>query len=217
MDLEAWSSSVSNLVQAAAILIGGAWAYQKFVRGRTFRYRAHLAIKARLLDFEKDPVLRVQLVMRNEGLSKTDLSLQDEKQVVVRALSRNEWWPDVNIEWDESKAVARTRLFQAHTWLEPGETIEDDLLIPVGGDDRKPIAYRVRAIVKAPRGGVIRSVIARLSDRPRKLQVWTIDLIVPVTLREGRAVSDEGDGGLSDESEGDINKQLTTKGGRSHE
>jgi hypothetical protein len=184
MSFDAWSSSISDLVQAAAIVIGGAWAYLKFIRGRTFRYRARLDIAVQPFTYRKDPVLRIQATMHNEGLSRIDLSLQDEKQVVIHAVLHRQWLPDINVEWEQSGSeLIRTSLFQRHTWIESGETIEDELLVPVGAASDEVIAYRVRGIVKAPTGGLRDFIKTTLREGSRRqLQVWTDDLVLPAAL-----------------------------------
>jgi hypothetical protein len=174
VDLESASSSLSNLAQAGAIVIGGGWAYLKFVRGRTFGSRARLQVAVDRYRRGEDPTLVVHVSMHNEGLSKIDMSLPDEKLVRVDAIAAENWMPDLSIDWDEDATVVRrTPLLQEHEWLEPNETIEDQLLIPVqipGGSEA--IAYRVTARVTQPPQG----------RRRRRGQTWTAVLVMPVTL-----------------------------------
>jgi hypothetical protein len=173
VDLESISSSISNLAQAGAIIIGGGWAYLKFVRGRTFRSRARLRLDVDRYRRGGDPALVVHVSMHNEGLSKIDLSLPDEKLVRIDAIAADDWMPDLSIDWDEDATVVRrTPLLQEHEWLEPNETVEDHLLIPVqipGGSE--PIAYRVTARVTQPPQG-----------RRRMGQTWSAVLVMPVAL-----------------------------------
>jgi hypothetical protein len=46
MHLEAFSEIVYNFTTSGAVVIGGVWAYFKFVRGRTFSHRAELSVIA---------------------------------------------------------------------------------------------------------------------------------------------------------------------------
>src|SRR4051794_32789517 len=61
-----WISAGQNIVQGAAILVGGAWAYYKFVRGRTLHRRAELEVDASLIT-RRPPSLRTRTTMRNTG------------------------------------------------------------------------------------------------------------------------------------------------------
>jgi hypothetical protein len=188
---ESVSSSISNLAQAAALVIGGAWAYLKFIRGRTFKSRARLELSAERHRYEDDPALLVTVAMQNEGLSKINLSLPNEKFVRVDAISPETWMPDLTLDWDEDAVLLRrVPLLQAHKWLEPGETINDHLLIPLrtteaslpDAQSSKPIAYRVTARVTQP---------PRRWSRGTKGQTWTAVLVLPVLLASESAVEAE--------------------------
>jgi hypothetical protein len=50
-----WLSYLLNALQAVAIVVGGFFAYYKFVRGRTFHRRAELSVDAELIDGASEP------------------------------------------------------------------------------------------------------------------------------------------------------------------
>jgi hypothetical protein len=191
------SSSISDLVTAAAVVIGGGWAYMKYVRGRTFRNRARLDMAADIRESDHARALLVTVAMHNDGASRIELGLENEKFVRVDAVFDDEWTPDANIDWDTDGPVIMTRLFREHAWLEPDETITDELLMPLPSpDDTQALAYRVRARVFAPRqlGGRVGSLAARALGRKqgevtgwvrRTGQTWTQNRIVPVALSVG--------------------------------
>lgn len=199
MSLEDLVSALASVIQAVAILVAGGWAYMKFVRGRTFRGRVRLELEARRWSSEHREAVLVDVAMTNEGLSRIDLSREWEKFVRVDALVADDWWPDLNVDWERSEPVMMTPLFGQHEWIEPHETIKDELLVPLGAAASGVLAYRIRARVLAPRvvgGAVGRALAARFRPerrgsggwlRLKGATTWTADLVLPVGFAvEGR-------------------------------
>ena len=172
------SDSISSLVTAAAVLIGGGWAYMKYVRGRTFRNRAKLDMSVQPYGSHSAHALLVEVSMQNDGASRIELGLENEKFVRVDEVLEMDWTADGNVDWDADAPVMLTRLFTDHTWLEPNETISDEVLVPVPPPGRKVLAYRVTARVFAPRtvGGRLGSWLARVRDRQQgEVRGWMLD------------------------------------------
>jgi hypothetical protein len=204
------SSSISELVTAAAVLIGGGWAYMKYVRGRTFRNRAKLDLSVEPYEGRRAHALLVEVTMHNDGASRIELGLENEKFVRVDEVLDEDWTAAGNVDWDAGPPVMLTRLFDAHTWLEPNETISDQVLVPVPPPGRKVLAYRVKARVFAPRtvGGRVGSWLARMRHQKQgdvkgwmleSGQTWTEFVILPVGLSEqGKEV---GSGAPTDDAD----------------
>ena len=70
-----WADAVAALTQALAILLGGLWAYFKFVRGRTFAHRLELGIDASTVATAQGTGLKVTATVKNVGLTKLTLRL----------------------------------------------------------------------------------------------------------------------------------------------
>jgi hypothetical protein len=193
------ASSISDLVTAAAVLVGGGWAYMKYVRGRTFRNRARIDLTAAVCGWDHAYGLLVNVSMHNEGASRIELGLEYEKFVRVDAAFEDEWLPDANVDWDDSDPLIMTRLFREHAWVEPNETVDDEVLVPLPSPgDRAVLAYRVRASVTSPIviGGRVGNLVARAFRREqgeirgwvrRKGKTWTEDVIVPIALSPNEA------------------------------
>ena len=160
---------VAQIVQSAAIIVGGSWAYAEYVRGRTFRPRARLAITASLGRKDTDPVLLVRVSMENQGLGRLPLE-KDMSLVYVDDLPVSRWAPGATVHWDESKPIMVIPVFARHEWIEPGETITDNALLPLPRFE-DAVAYQARAWVRAPR-------------RFRKSGIaWSANAVVPVEMR----------------------------------
>src|SRR5262245_14886669 len=72
------ADSIQALVTAAAILVGGIWAYFKFAQGRTFRPRIEVDVSGQWRDvrenkglhIRKKKLLHARIRVKNIGLSK---------------------------------------------------------------------------------------------------------------------------------------------------
>lgn len=140
------ASALSDLVTAAALLVGGAFAYFRFARGRIFARRAEISLDATPLD---PPLsgLHVQLSVENTGASQ--LSLSDVRYLETFAITQDDWPHDTNVVW--GAPIIRTRVLRDHDWLESAETVGERLLVPLPPDDRGTpfVAYLVRARITA--------------------------------------------------------------------
>lgn len=158
------ASGVSSIVTTVAVLIGGIWAYRKFVQGRTFKPRLSASMNAQwhLLP-DVGHVLRVRIDVKNIGASRMILTPRGtgltiafpaERQTTEAHRSTDEWWPD--IRWETVRKMegsAQTRTFvvlKEHRWIEPGEAISDELLLNLG---REPTMARleVKLVWRVPR------------------------------------------------------------------
>jgi hypothetical protein len=190
------SSAISDLVTAAAVLIGGGWAYMKYVRGRTFHKRVRLDLAVEAWKSDNVSALLVRASMHNDGASRIELGLENEKFVRVQAIRKDDWTPDANVDWEAAEPVIRTYLFREPKWLEPNEAITDELLVPLASSDEgRVLAYRVQARVGIPHqfGGRLGYLAARAFGRrqsevigwvlrSRGCEIWTQSVIVPVAL-----------------------------------
>jgi hypothetical protein len=133
-DLEKLSNIARNFAQVLAFLVGGAWAYLKFVKGRTFKYRAEIEITASLYSFDEEPAPVVEVTLKNTGLSRIPLS---ENQALVHWdwLPSSRWMAGANADWVEvlSESVERqepvpvlaTPPSGEREAVRPGETLAD--------------------------------------------------------------------------------------------
>jgi hypothetical protein len=178
-DLTAISNDAAHFAQAAAVIAGGTFAWWKYLRGRTFRARADLAVSAVLWSSDTnsaDTALALTVSLRNTGLSRIRLVV-GAKAVLVDWVTRERWALSQNeLYWGPSTGMRQTDIFGGHDWIEPGEMITDDVVIPVPSAlDDGPLAYRVRAHVVRSQSPILRQL-----KRPR--EVWAAYVVVPGTL-----------------------------------
>jgi hypothetical protein len=164
-----WASAAQNIAQAFAIFAGGAWAYWKFVRGRTFHRRAELAVEACIVSGLQPRVVRAKITLTNTGAS--DIPLR-AKVVRVFAFTPGEADPDSKEpDW---RHIASAGAFRAHEWVESQEQIADDVLIEIetARDKIDALALRATCIVLGKRK---RTIIGR-----KRSTAWTSQTVIPL-------------------------------------
>jgi len=146
MDLKTAAEIADHVVTAAAVVIGGTWAYFRFVRGRTFKHRAELSSSLALTDSAGQRHFIVTVGLKNTGLSKLPLN-KDMKAIRLFGAPRKDTGETGQATW---KRIATYAFFDQHGWLEPQEEVQDDFLyvLPKTTEAGVPFtAYQVEAIV----------------------------------------------------------------------
>ena len=125
-----WLSSALKDVEAithiAAILLGGMWAYMKFIKGRLFYSRIEPTISAETLAQDSYRTLVISATIKNVGLSRVDI---DHAGSAMRILAHKENFAPsqaVSAEWD---LLGSFPVLEKHSWIEPGEPVREDRLI----------------------------------------------------------------------------------------
>jgi hypothetical protein len=180
------AKAIAALVQAAAIVVGGIWAYFKFVRGRTFAPRCEIDLQTTLVTNGAQHALRVEASLRNTGAAvKVGLD-PDLKLLYVFGVPAAQWKPNTTVDWGSHLSV--TEIFASHGWLESQETIRDEAVIPVNAfDDARGVGvYRVEC-----------QLVGKMSwwhpwwRLRRKTIGWSAVATVPVGLRPAAAPKQE--------------------------
>jgi hypothetical protein len=155
VDLKTATDVVNNIVTSSAVVIGGVWAYFKFVRGRTFARRAELAVSPAIEQSADSLYLSVTITLKNAGLSKLPLN-KDMKVVRLFGIADE---ADQNFTTPKWERISTLPILDQHDWLEAQETVTDMVIYSLQGSDGKDsghAAYQVEAIVGAPRRRVTR-------------------------------------------------------------
>jgi hypothetical protein len=155
MNVGDWVGAVQNGVATIAIIGGAAWGYFKFVRGRTFAFRAEPSVTGDLLRNGDKQGIRACVCVKNTGAAKIPLRA---KAVYVAALRAD----------GEQEKLAAAAVFEDHENLEAQETISDEVLIPLPDRDDAP-AY------------LLKFLFFERTTKPTAIQ-WTARAIVPGRL-----------------------------------
>ena len=121
---------IGTLVTALAVVIGGFWAYFKFIKGRT--YRPHVEVKQAGDWLGPDGALgfKATVSLKNIGAAKVEL-LQKGTGLRISKLADEQPAPPHESSWD---SLGVFKIFTKHEWIEPGETITDELLVRLPPD-----------------------------------------------------------------------------------
>jgi hypothetical protein len=155
VDIKTITEVVDNIVTSGAVVIGGIWAYFKFIRGRTFAHRAELNSTVALERTVGRSYLCVTVSLKNTGLSKLPL----EKDMKVMRLFGAAGEVDGRIDAAKWERLMTLPMLQHHEWLEAQETVTDTMVYSLPGvHEFGPhyAAYQVEAIVGASRNLITR-------------------------------------------------------------
>ena len=123
-----WADVIGTIITALAIIVGGTWAYFKFAKGRTFRPRIEIDMSGQWREVEGKKWLQARIRVKNIGASKIALE-QKGTGLRVRVLAADQPPPPDAAVWITRKTC---KIFVKHSWIEPGETISDDILLNLG-------------------------------------------------------------------------------------
>jgi hypothetical protein len=124
-----WDRTLDNtdtIVSILAILIGAAWAYIKFFRGRTFMPRLETGVSARVVPGDAKTHIVAKVLLKNVGLSRVDIHQEGT------ALRLGGYKGDMTgtkaaaVDWISLRAFS---IFERHRWIESGETICDEIMV----------------------------------------------------------------------------------------
>lgn len=173
-DIKTVTTIISNTVTAAAILAGGIWAYFKYAKGRTFRPRVSVNMLGQWQAVNGRHLLQTRVTVKNVGASKIVLR-QEGTGLKASTLGKAQPRPPASVKWDDQKVFT---ILKEHDWIEPGETVSDDLLLDLATPDPVPIQLEGRLVFQR---------------RRRNIEIFARKMI-PYNAVIGDAVEDKGKG-----------------------
>jgi hypothetical protein len=133
-----WTDAIGTIITAAAVITGGIWAYFKFAKGRTFRPRLEIEMSGQWLTISRKHWLQARIRVTNIGAAKVTLR-QDGTGLRVRVLATTQSPAPDYARWQQAGWLT---VLEDHAWIEPGETVSDDLLLNLGA---RPVPVRLDA------------------------------------------------------------------------
>jgi hypothetical protein len=133
---------VLAIAQAIAIVIGAAWAYFKFVRGRTFAERLEVSLEGTPFRVGESVALRIHVGMTNTGAAIVRLA-EEFTVVYVFGVTVDRATSGEHIDWGKHLDVVP--VFTRHEWIEAQETVADEVLVTLSHGEW--LAYRIELIV----------------------------------------------------------------------
>lgn len=134
-----WLDVADKAIKTFALLVGAGWTYLNYRRGRTFRRRLELEVTGEL--FERTGAHYLSMICRLKNVGLTEVPLQERGTAcTVFAIREAEMRPE--------KPEDIYEVFKEHAWIEPGELITHQELIPLPffSKDLVGILLRVRVV-----------------------------------------------------------------------
>jgi hypothetical protein len=128
---------IGKLITTIAIVIGGVWAYFKYIKGRLFHPRLELHIDGKFVIQGSIPHLLLNYEIKNIGLSKVDLNKGSSG---IRILKYNPPGDSLEIESADWKHIGSFPVLEKHSWVESNEVIKESSLYSITDADN--IVYR---------------------------------------------------------------------------
>jgi hypothetical protein len=126
-----------------AIIVGGLWAYYNYFKGRIYRTRIEPRILGEVCVTDGITYLTVNIQLKNAGVSKVDLQARGSGFRVYAYKMREEVSKTKFVEWNR---LATFPIFSDHGWIESGETIVEEHLVEIPGDDHLALMLELRAV-----------------------------------------------------------------------
>jgi hypothetical protein len=132
-------------------VIGGIWAYFKFVRYRTLKPRLIFSFDWKLLDQDYSHLLAIlRLKLENRGQAKVGLRKKKQHRcylkyaLITEALSLSQQ-PISLLTVPAQRLLHLDTVFAAHGWIEPGETIDDVKVLTIEKKKLLAVQFEVLA------------------------------------------------------------------------
>ncbi len=153
------ASGLSNVVSTFAILVGGSWAYLKYMRGSIHSTSCSLGVEGELVTTGDGELsgrgFLISCDIRNSGTVRLNFADDLACEVMVQYLTRQAWEDcraeDVEVQWAFVPLVVR-QIFHPNVcdefaFMDPGEERRVSLLEPL--PDEAVVAARVTVEVRA--------------------------------------------------------------------
>ena len=186
-DVPTWIGAIAAVASAAFVLVGGLWAYFKFIKDSPYIARTNLTVDASLLTGDGYDVVRAGCTVSAVGRGRIVFVKDDGYQrpsVSVYALTP-ELIRDPPEDWHD--ACGEAEIFADDESVEAGECLRDDALAWIGNRRSDTVAYRV-----------VGSLTAADKEGAKPYTWWSVS-IVPVALKPSAT---EGHNGKDDSRQG---------------
>lgn len=119
---------VTKIVGTLAVIIGGVWAYYKYIRGRLFHRRIELVINGEIVYVNSLPHLLLKYEIKNIGLSKLDLNKESSAIKVMKYRPPDDSLEVESAYWEQIGAFS---VLKNHSWVESTEIINESSLFSI--------------------------------------------------------------------------------------
>lgn len=130
-----------------AIVLGGAWAYFNFIKGRVYHPRLEPRVSAVLKPSPNFKHVLINAEVKNVGLSNVPIQKEGTGIRLLALTQENYVTTGWEIDWEDHHLVTLS-VFESHGWIEPGETIREQRLIPLREEGLLALRVELRIVSK---------------------------------------------------------------------
>jgi hypothetical protein len=139
-----WLDYTDKIVKIGAVVVGGSWAYMKFVKGRIYRDRLEPAVTGRVVSANKRNYVIATVTVKNVGASKVDIT---QRGTALRAFAfpvPGYTTPEADLQWTRLNTLS---LFEQNSWIEGTESVSDTIMFPIA-KNILAVTLQVRIVAK---------------------------------------------------------------------
>jgi hypothetical protein len=159
---------VQQLATTSAVLVGGGWAYLKYVRGRVYARRAELNVQANLYVTPGGLMAVAKITLVNKGVAR--LVFEPGAKVAFLYGARNS--PSGPISAPEEEKLVAAEIFADHGWVEAQESIAEEAVFMLSEVDWSTLRFEAQVWGRRRRG------LWRWRRRARGTR-WVASVVVP--------------------------------------
>jgi hypothetical protein len=135
--------TLEHLVTIAAVVLGGAWAYFKFVRGRVFTTRLEPTVAGRMVQAGNARFAVVTVSIHNVGLTRVDID-KARSTVEVLAYPPGNYLPEFHNAFLDTLGVIRA--VAHHAWIEPDECVVEEHVVALPAQPLLALRLQLRVL-----------------------------------------------------------------------
>ncbi len=142
----AWQDTVGIVtsgITAGGVVVGGWWAYQRFVREAPHWTRADPSVRAELIVLGGRDVLRVRVAVKALGQTRITFRRDNGLGPVVTVYAFTRAMLDVMEPAEWTDVLIAQSVLTGQEFVEAGETVGSTHLLPIGRRIDDALAYRV--------------------------------------------------------------------------
>jgi hypothetical protein len=160
--------SIDEAVKVAAVVVGAAWTFLNYVRGRTFRSRLDIDLTGAISERGGVEFFVGSCAAKNVGLSKIPLQKVGTGASIYALRLAPRKSGGFRLVEQEIKVF---QIFDRHGWVEPGEQIADPFAVTVPDAPGELVAVRVSVMISSGKTTWSASNITELSNSKNKEKV----------------------------------------------
>jgi hypothetical protein len=151
-----WLDVADKGIKALAVMVGAAWTHINFLRSRTFKRKVESSVSGKMFVKEGRYYVLVSCRLHNVGQSKYPIK---QKGTYLEAMT---------LDPGGRRRLKGAEIFEDHGWIEPGEQIEEPLVLAIP-DPKTYVALRLnmRVVSKTVEWNASCILIDKPEEKPK--------------------------------------------------